>query len=232
MMYRPAPLGAPSRAKPSTARSTSAIRDGHPNRENKVKRTRATLILFSSILTLALATACQQTGPKVETTVTEKPGGLLVVQTVEHTATVVAIDAIHRKVTIQPPHGDPEVVKVSEGAVNFQNIRVGDEVRAVVIEETAVNLVPGGAPESLGAATAVSLAPEGGRPGAVVADTVETTATVVGIDAHAHTITLQFLDGRVREMNVGKHRDLSKVGLGDSIRIQFTEAIAISVTKP
>jgi hypothetical protein len=201
-----------------------------PNRETHLS-SQSRSILFVVLTALVLATACQ-TGPKVETTVTEKPGGLLVVQTIEHTAKVVAIDAINRKVTLQAHRGDPEVVKVGEGAVNFENIRVGDEVRAVVIEETAVNLVPGGAPESLGAATAVSLAPEGGRPGAVVADTIETTATVVGIDSHAHTVTLQFVDGRVREMNVGKNRDLSKVGLGDSVRIQFTEAIAISVTKP
>jgi hypothetical protein len=192
---------------------------------------RSRSIVFIVITTLALATACQ-TGPKVETTITEEPGGLLVVQTVEHQATVVAIDAINRKVTLQSRRGEPEVVKVGEGAVNFENIRVGDEVRAVLIEETAVTLIPGGAPESTGEAMAVSLAPEGGRPGVVVADTVETTATVVGIDGHARTVTLQFMDGRVREINVGKNRDLTKVGLGDSVRIQFTEAIAISVTKP
>ena len=62
-----------------------------------------------------------------------------------------------------------------------------------------------------------------------MAATVETTATIVAIDGHDHTVTLEFLDGRVQEINVGKHRDLSNVGLGDSVRIQLTEAVAIAV---
>ena len=45
-------------------------------------------------------------------------------------------------------------------------------------------------------------------------------------------MTLQFLDGRVREINVGKNRDLTQVGLGDSVRIRLTEALAIAVVKP
>ena len=134
--------------------------------------------------------------------------------------------------TLQPRRGDPMTVKVGEGAVNFDQIRVGDTVHATLIEETAVSLVSGGAPASVGAAKAVALAPEGARPGVVMANTVESTGTVVAIDGHAHTVTLQFLDGRIKELNVGRKRDLSQVGLGDSVRIQLTEAIAIAITKP
>ena len=46
------------------------------------------------------------------------------------------------------------------------------------------------------------------------------------------TVTLEFLDGHTQEIAVGKKRDLSKVGLGDSVRIQLTEAVAIEVVKP
>ena len=173
-----------------------------------------------------------RSGPKVRTTVEEAPGSLVVVQTVESQATVTAIDATRRTVTLKPKRGETKTFRVGEGAINFQQIRVGDEVHAVLIEETAVNLVSGGAPASVSAATTVALAPEGERPGVLMANTVETTGTVVAIDGHAHTVTLQFLDGRIQELNVGKNRDLTKVGLGDSVRIQVTEAIAIVVAKP
>ncbi len=108
---------------------------------------------------------------------------------------------------------------------------MGDQVHATVIEETAVTLVPGGTPPGAGAAAAVALAPEGAMPGAVMASTVEVVATVVAIDSHEHTVTLEFQDGRVQEVHVGKRRDLSNVGLGDSVRIRITEAGALSVVR-
>jgi len=188
-------------------------------------------VFFSVILLLSYAVGCQS-GPKVETVVDRRPDGVVMVQTVRVTATVVAIDAINRTVRLQPKRGEARTLKVGEGAVNFEQVHVGDEVHAALIEETAISLVRGGAPSSLTAGAAVALAPEGQRPGVVMAGTVETTATIVGIDGHEHTVTLQFLDGEIRELDVAKDRDLSKVALGDSVRIQFTEAVAIKVVKP
>ncbi len=95
-----------------------------------------------------------------------------------------------------------------------------------------MSLVRGGAPRSVGVGEGVRLAPVGAKPGIMMAETVEATATVVGIDGHEHTVTLEFLDGRIREINVSKDRDLSEVGLGDSVRVQLTDAVAISVVKP
>ncbi len=188
-------------------------------------------MLLLAGLALSTTLACQ-TGPKVVTEVKEGPGGVVVVQTVRMQATVVAIDATNRTVRLQPRRGEPKTFRVGEGAVNFQQVRVGDQVYATVIEETAVTLVPGGTPPGVGAAAAVALAPEGAMPGAVMASSVEAVATVVAIDGHEHTVTLEFLDGRIQEVHVGKHRDLSNVGLGDSVRVQITEAVAISVVRP
>lgn len=182
-------------------------------------------------LAVSLAISCR-TGPKVETTVEEGPGSVVVVQTIRMQATVTAIDATNRTLTLKPRHGESKTVKLGEDAVNFRQVRVGDEVHAFLIEETAVTLVSGGAPASVGGVAAVALAPEGEKPAVVMADTVEATATVVAIDGHEHTVTLQFADGSIEEVNVPKSRDLSKVGLGDSVRIQLTEALAISVVKP
>jgi hypothetical protein len=186
---------------------------------------------FLVALVLWVGVGCR-TGPKVETVVEERPDGLIVVQTVRTQATVVAIDAQARTVRLQPRRGDPKTFRVGEGAVNFEQVQVGDEVHAAVIHETAVSLVPGGAAPSVGGGVAVALAPEGAKPGGFMANTVETTATIVAIDGHEHTLTLEFLDGSVQEVDVAKHRDLSQLSLGDSIRIQLTEALAIEVVKP
>ncbi len=182
-------------------------------------------------IALSTALGCQ-TGPKVTTEVTERPDGVVVVQTLRLQATVVAIDATKRTVKLKPKWGDTKTFQVSEGAVNFAQVRVGDQVHATVIEETAVTLIPGGATPGVGAAAAVALAPVGAMPEAVMADTIDVIATVVAIDSHEHSLTLEFPDGHIQEVQVGRRRDLSNVGLGDSVRIQITEAIAISVVRP
>jgi len=193
---------------------------------------RSTLPILFAALTASFLIACGSSGPKVETTVEEGPGSIVVVRTVRTQATVLAIDATQRTVRLKPKHADERTIKVHEGAINFENVRVGDEVHLVLIEETAISLVRGGAPASIGAKAAVKLAPAGGKPGVILADAIEATATVVAIDGHDHSVTLEFLDGQVREIDVSRDRDLTQVALGDSVRVQLTNAIAISVVKP
>ena len=181
------------------------------------------------VLALAvLGVACAK-GPQVQTEVIEQPDGVIVVDTLELEATVMAIDARSREIRLRAPHGDEETFTAGEEMVNFGQIRVGDRVHAVVIESTAIQLVPGGTSEVAAAAEAVVLAPTGAKPGGVQVDAVEVIGTVVAIDGHDHTVTVRFPNGNVDELQVGKHRDLSQVGLGDAIRFRMTEAIAISV---
>jgi len=177
---------------------------------------------------LVFIPACSH-GPKVETEVIEQADGVIVVDTLELEATVTAIDATTREIRLKPRHGDEESFTAGEEMENFDQVRVGDTVRAVVVESTAINLVPGGAPEGVGAASAVMVAPKGAKPGAVAVDGVEVTGTVVAIYGHDHTVTVQFPTGLTEVIQVAKHRDLSQVGLGDSVRFRMTEAIAISV---
>jgi hypothetical protein len=183
------------------------------------------------LLVASLATACAM-GPKVETEVYERPDGVIVVETVQLQATVTAVDARTREVTLKPKYRKALVVKADKAVVNFGQIRVGDEVHVIVADEIAVTLIRGGAAESVGEAAAVGLAPLGAKPAIVMADTVEVTGTIIAIDAHAHSVTLEFVDGSTKEIKVGKHRDLSKVGLGDSVRVTLTEVVAISIESP
>jgi hypothetical protein len=105
-------------------------------------------------------------------------------------------------------------------------------VYVVLADSIAVTLIHGGAPQSAGAAAGVALAPLGEKPGILMVDTVELTGTIVGIDSHEHTVTLELIDGSTREIKVAKHRDLSEVALGDSVRVTLTEAAAIRVETP
>jgi hypothetical protein len=189
----------------------------------------ASAIAVASLFVLVVS-GCGLFGPRVETKSYETADGVVIVETVKLSAIVKAIDERERTLTLDPKYGGQQVVKVGPEMVNFNQIRVGDEVHAEVIEALAVSLIPGGSAESVGELDAVALAPVGAKPGVAVVSSREVTADIIGIDLHAHRVTLEFIDGSTESVKVGKHIDLTKVALDDSVRIQITDAIAITIT--
>ncbi len=192
-------------------------------------------LLFAGLLTL---TACSTTSPPPPAEGTSSaafqkgvPGGV-VVNTVDVSARVTAIDTSNRKVTLLGPDGDKFTVKVGPEAVNFDQIRVGDLVNATVTEELVVYLDEEGASAPDGSAAMVALAPKGAQPGGLVAETVQVTAKVIAIDQTNRTATLQFEDGSSKTLPVRDDIDLSQRKVGEKVVFQVTEMIAISVEKP
>ena len=159
------------------------------------------------------------------------PGGI-VVETFKQTATVTGIDAANRKVTLVTPEGKKSTVKCGPEVINFDQIRVGDQLKVTVMEELAVYMAAQGAPPSDGAAAVVALSPQGAKPGGVVLNTVQVTAKVTAIDLKNHKATLQFPDGTTKKIAVRKDVDLTKQKVGDEVVLRCTEALAISVEKP
>jgi Cu/Ag efflux protein CusF len=155
-----------------------------------------------------------------------------VVETFKQTATVTGIDAANRKVTLVTPEGKKSTVKCGPEVINFDQIRVGDQLKVTVMEELAVYMAAQGAPPSDGAAAVVALSPQGAKPGGVVLNTVQVTAKVTAIDLKNHKATLQFPDGTTKKIAVRKDVDLTKQKVGDEVVLRCTEALAISVEKP
>ena len=176
---------------------------------------------------LPLVTACST----LETDDSKQPGAI-VVETVQMTATVKAVDRRNRTVTLAGKNGKRETYKVGKEAVNFDQIKVGDRVTVKVTEALAVFLRPQGTPPSAGEETAVALAPKGAMPGGIVATTSEVTARVVSVDAASHHATLQLPDGRKRTVSVNPSIDLTKVAPGSAVTVQVADALAISVERP
>jgi len=192
-----------------------------------------TLKFAALIAALLAGTACvhRPPPPTVETTVIETPTGAEVVETIQVTATVAGINYGTRQIVLLGPGGRELTYKVDKNAVNFDQIKVSDLVKATVTEKLAVNLSKDKAPASAGVAATVVLAPKGAPPGGVVAGTSEVTATVTSVDAKARKVTLKFVDGTSDTVKVGKAIDLSKVSPGDSVTARLTEFIAIAVEK-
>jgi hypothetical protein len=192
------------------------------------KLKRGSVIAAASLFVITVS-GCALFGPKVETTSYETEDGAVIVESVKFSATVKAIDEGERTLTLDPKYGQKEVIQVSPEMANFNQIRVGDVVHAEVIEALAVELIPGGSAESIGEAQAVALAPLGAKPGALTVSSREVTADIIGIDQHAHSVMLEFIDGSTESVKVGKHVDLTLISLDDSVRITVTDAVAIDI---
>ena len=192
-------------------------------------------LLFAVLFTI---TACATTSPpppaqvNTATAVQEGVPGGVTVNSIEVTAKVTAIDTKSRKVTLLLPEGDKETVKVPPEAVNFDQISVGDLVKATLTEEMVVYLDEEGASIPDGYAAGVALAPKGAQPGGVVAEAVKVTATVTAINQTNRTATLRFDDGTIETLPVRDDIDLSKRKVGEKVVFIVTEMVALSVEKP
>ena len=159
------------------------------------------------------------------------PGGVMV-DTFKMTATVTRIDADKRKVTLLTRDGKETTVKCGPEVINFDQIRVGDQLKIWVTQELAVAMGTAGAPSSDGGAEMVALAPKGAMPGGMMASTVQATAKVTAIDLKHHKATLQLPDGSSKTFAVRPDVDLTQRKVGEEVVIRFAEAMAITVERP
>jgi hypothetical protein len=203
-----------------------------------MKRTTLVCLLMApalaTVLTLSSCssnTPAQGQGATVVATQPGVPGGVII-NTYQVTATVKAINAEERKVTLTDADGKDAVVKCGPEVVNFPQIQVGDKVKVTETEQLVVAMGTDASSQDNGAATAVALAPVGAKPGAIMAQTVQVTATVVAIDLKNHRATLEFPDGSRKTFPVRPDVDLTQRAVGEHVVIRATEAVAISVQKP
>ena len=159
------------------------------------------------------------------------PGGV-VVQTVKMAATVTAIDQAKRKATLLASDGKKFTVTAGPEAVNFDQVRVGDQVIATLTQKVVVSLEDKAGSSGEGAAAVVARAPKGGQPGGLAAETIQVAGKVIAIDLGQRKATLQFEDGSTETFSVRPDVDLSRHKVGERVIFRVTEMIAIWVEKP
>ena len=197
----------------------------------KTKRLKcAALACVSAALFTITACSSPPAGTE-EATVIETADGAIAVDTFTTTATVTGIDAARRELTLTTSNGRREKYKAGPEVVNFDQIRVGDRVKAVLTEQVAVALGKGAGPIGT-SGVGVALAPVGSKPGGVMVDTSEITATVTSVDARRHKITFEFPDGTTKTVKAGRKVDLSAVQPGETVTMQVGEGLAVTVEKP
>jgi hypothetical protein len=155
-------------------------------------------------------------------------------QTIEKTATVTAVDKEKRQVTLKNEDGESSTIDVGPEVKRFDEVAVGDtvrakysvgitsELRAPTEEEKAEPLV---AVEGGGVAEA-DKAPAGGA-----ARIFRVVATIEALDRTTQTATLKGPSGSYFTVQVQDPALLTKPHIGDTVVITAAESVVLSLEK-
>src|SRR5580765_1418533 len=143
------------------------------------------------------------------------------------TATITAIDPATRSITLRTEKGDEDTFTVGPDVTRFDQLKVGDRIRATYYEAVVFQLrKPGTASSTSGAAVGA------GRltavPGGAIGAQQTMTVTVKAVDVKVPSITVTTPDGRTLMRKIGDAKNLEGVNPGDRIDITYTQALVVN----
>jgi hypothetical protein len=189
-----------------------------------------TLMATIPALMLGFVGYAQESDTKAKT----KPDaeGAIEVGAITATSKVTAIDPAERTVTLTNEAGETNTYKLGKTVRNFDQIKVGDEVKATLLESVAVVVRKSSAPPDASERDLVAVAPKGAMPGVIMAKTRQITAKIASVDPQARTVTVEGPAGGTPTINVGPKVNLDELQKGDDVTLRVTDALAIRVEKP
>jgi len=194
-------------------------------------KTKITIMTAIPALMLAFAGYAQSpTGTAKAKTI---PGAEAAIEVDAITATskVTAVDSAKRTVTLTNEAGETNTYKLGKNVRNFDQIKVGDQVKATLLQSVAVVVSKSSAPPT-GARGLVAVAPKGAMPSVIMAKTRQITAKIASVDPQARTVTVEGpMDGKPT-IKVGPRVNLDQLQQGDDVTLRVTDALAINVEKP
>ena len=148
------------------------------------------------------------------------------------TAKVTAVDPAKRTVTLVNPDGITNTYELGKKVRNFDQIKVGDEVKATLLEAVAVAVSKSSAPPDASGRDLVAVAPKGAMPGVIMARTRQISAKIVSVDPQARTVTVEGPAGGTPTIRVGPKVNMNELQKGDDVTLRVTDALALRVEKP
>jgi hypothetical protein len=161
------------------------------------------------------------------------PAALLPAQTVTKqnevtaTVTITAIDQATRSVTLRSANGDLDTFTVGPAVKRFNELKVGDVIRATYYESLVFQLrKPGAAAAPSGSTSAVARLKD--APGGVIGTQETTTVTVKAVDMKTASLTVVTPDGRTMTRKIAEPKNLEGVAPGDRIEITYTQGVMVA----
>ena len=176
------------------------------------------------ILTLLPVVAATLTGcwtpPNGNVQPVGKPGliqGDIPVQVVQDPVTVVAVDAGQRTITLKHRDGSTKTFIVNPTVNNFDQVKVGDQIRADVKAELSVYILENGRLTN----------PDG----STRAKTINFNAKILLVDPSYRLLTLQFTNGQKLTIKAALNVQLEKMVPGDDVVMRSNEITGITIKK-
>ena len=144
------------------------------------------------------------------------------------TATVEAIEAGSRTITLKKPDGTYVTTVAGPEVKRFAEIKIGDKVTARYYENIVVRMKPNSEP---GLATTERATTPAGQvnPGGTTARQTTLTAVITAIDTKVPSVTFKGPNGWNYSSKVQDTAALAKAKVGDRVDIVWTEATLLSL---
>ena len=157
------------------------------------------------------------------------PGKVAVADVKRISASVEAIDAANRVLTLKGPRGNVFDLAAGPEVKNFDQIRVGDYLVVRYVQALTMELKKGGAGiRSRTEGERGAAAQPGERPAAGAARRVTVVADVTAVNRKQQTVTLRG-PKRTVELKVRDPEQFKLIKVGDQVEATYTEAAAISI---
>jgi len=188
--------------------------------------------LFLSVALVAAASApvfAQKPDATGATVTTTTPGKGTITNMAKITASVEAIDAAARTVTLKGPRGKVVTLAVGPEVKNFAQVKVGDLVVVRYAEALTLELKKDGKElrqrsEREGSETAQP----GERPAGAAGRQITVIADVTAVDRKKQVVTLRGPKQTV-ELKLRDPKQIKLVKVGDQVEAIYQEAMAVSV---
>ena len=193
-----------------------------------------TLIKLFMVMTLLLTVfSCKQEEEAKTETTEAKASRVLDVSEVTTMMTVQEIDLPNRLFTLSYDGDNMVVLEAAPDLTGIESIKVGDKVNVTYIKSAVVYVT---SPDSTRAAEVqkreVMVDSKDGKPRKLTVDVYEKLSIVEALDLENRMATLKHSDGTVETVKVSdEFENLDKVHVGDHVIYQFSEAVAVDISK-
>ena len=143
------------------------------------------------------------------------------------TATIEAIDQTNRLVTLKGPKGNLAEVYVGPEFKRFNELKVGDQVKATYYESLAVSVRKPGDPAPAGGVKE-STTPRASGPGGTVAQQITVSVTIMAMDPAVPSVTVKGPKGNVMSLRVQDPKRLEGIKVGDTVDVTYTQALLLT----
>ena len=191
---------------------------------------RMKILAVAVAATLSTLAFGQASKPEAMGVVGTAPGKGAAAQVVKASATVDAIDAKTRAITLKLASGEKRTIVAGDQVKNFDQIHVGDTVTVGYVEALALELKKGGKEVVHRTETkGMEKAKPGEKPAVAIGREITAVADVTNVDEEKHLVSVKNKDGKIIDLNIRDPEQLKLIKKGDQIKATYTEALAISV---